>query len=321
MHIPSRVSLLKRLLATLLFTTMCTGCQTTALHPVAPAGPTLDHRYQAILAHSEPYGPGGKIVLDVAYRVLQEGHAAGRWPQVSLEDLWTEAIQEGGGLFNQPERRWGKTTAAETKDMIGQTTIGPWQITVTNVKTKYGLPYGVQPDWPDAQVYAFCRDHPEIQVRMIADYIEEAYTKYGRRGPYGIQRYFWLEGYTRRWIGQGAWDKSVLPEPPGGDWTKLTDAMKADTGFYAKQVLIGWRGNPRGLLYWLWVTGDEAGIRAALRNWRDQRKMIWDEGAGDAVLTSQPGEFAIQPEDLRYVPRPECSAALTRIVHEVLAEK
>ena len=250
----------------------CGGCATA---PNQAALEDLDRRYEAIRATGDAYGPGGRIVLDTAYRVLREGRARGQWPLVGLEDLWVEAIQEGAGLFNQPDRRWGKTTAAETKDMIGQTTIGPWQITVTNVKAKYGLPYGVQPEWPDAQVYAYCRDNPDIQAKMIADYIQEAGTNYGRRGPYAIQRYFWLEGYTRGWIGQGAWDKSVLPEPPGGDWTKLTPEMKADTGFYAKQILVGWRGNPRGLLYWLWVTGDTGGIRAALRTWRYLTGMVW----------------------------------------------
>lgn len=298
------------------------GCRAPAACEHAARVAELDRRYARIRAASTPYGDGGTVVLETAYRTLREGYAAGRWPLVGLEDLWVEAIQEGAGLFNAPERRWGKTTAAETKDMIGQTTIGPWQITVTNVKTKYGLPYGVQPGWSDAQVYAYCRDHPEIQVRMIADYIQEAYTDYGRRGPYGIQRYFWLEGYTRGWIGQGAWDKSVLPEPPDGDWKKLTPEMKADTGFYAKQILVGWRGNARSLLYWLWVTGDTDAIRATLRTWRDQRRMIWDEAHDRAVLTDEPGHFAIRPEDLRYLePFPECRADLAQLVADVLAEK
>ncbi len=281
----------------------------------------LDQRYEAIQVHSEPFGPGGGIVLETAYRTLRDGKAQGRWPVVGLEDLWVEAIQEGATLFNDPARRWGKTTAEETKDMIGQTTIGPWQITVTNVKTKYGLPYGVRPGWPDARVYAYCRDHPGIQVKMIADYIQEAYTKYGRRGPYGIQRYFWLEGYTRGWIGQGEWNKSVLPKPPDGDWRKLTPEMKADTGFYAKQILVGWRGNPRGLLYWLWVTGDLDGAREALRTWRDQTRMIWDDTVGDAVSTDEPGAFAISPADLEYMERfPECHRVITRLVKTVLSE-
>ena len=297
----------------------CGGCATA---PNQAALEDLDRRYEAIRATGDAYGPGGRIVLDTAYRVLREGRARGQWPLVGLEDLWDEAIQEGAGLFNQPDRRWGKTTAAETKDMIGQTTIGPWQITVTNVKAKYGLPYGVQPEWPDAQVYAYCRDNPDIQAKMIADYIQEAGTNYGRRGPYAIQRYFWLEGYTRGWIGQGAWDKSVLPEPPGGDWTKLTPEMKADTGFYAKQILVGWRGNPRGLLYWLWVTGDTGGIRAALRTWRDQKRMVWDARTGDAVRTSEPGDFAIHPADLQYVKAfAECHAEFVKLVLEVLTER
>lgn len=299
-----------------------TGCATP---PPAAAGAVvadLDRRYAAIRAQSASYGAGGQLVLATAFRVLRAGQAVGKWPLVGLEDLWVEAIQEGGGLFNRPERRWGRTTAAETKDMIGQTTIGPWQITVTNVKTKYGLPYGVQPEWSDAEVYAYCRDHPEVQVQMIADYMQEAYAKYGHRGPYGIQRYFWLEGYVRGWIGQGAWDQSVLPEPPDGDWQKLTPQMKANTGFYAKQILVGWRGNSRGLLYWLWVTGDEAAIRAVLRVWRDQTVMTWNESSGDAVAAEERGRFEVYPADLRYLQKhPECYSALTRLVTEILLER
>ena len=304
-------------LITLLF---LAGCVSTSKRSEDAVLTDLDRRYEAILTRMEPYGEGGRIVLDVAYRVLREGKADGRWPWVGLEDLWAESIQEGSILFNKPDRRWGKTTAEETKDMIGQTTIGPWQITVTNVKTKYGLPYGVHPDWPDAKVYVYCRDHPEIQVKMISDYIQEAYTDYGRRSPYGIQRYFWIEAYVRGWIGKGRWDKSVLPTAPDGDWTKLTPEMKADTGFYAKQLLVGGNHNP-GLLYWLWVTGDEAAIRQALRTWRDQKKMAWDEQRSDAVPTDEPGDFAIHPEDFKYLERyPRCRADLARLAQEILNE-
>ena len=296
------------------------GCRTVTVKPAEATLEDLDRRYEAISANIEPFGEGGKIVLDLAYQVLREGKAEGKWPIGGLEDLWAESIKEGRSLFNRPERRWGKTTAKETKDMIGQTTIGPWQITVTNVKTIYGLPYGIQPDWPDAKVYVYCRDHPEIQAKMISDYIQEAYTKYGKRGPYGIQRYFWIEAYVKGWIGQGEWDKSVLPTAPDGDWTKLTPEMKADTGFYAKQLFVGSQHNSYSLLYWLWVTGDEAGIREALGTWRDQKIMTWDDELGDAVLTDQPGDFAIHPEDLKYLKQfPECHADLTRLVKEVLA--
>lgn len=297
------------------------GCVTAPRRAESEAVRDLDRRYEAIVARIDSYGPGGKIVLDTAYQVLREGKAEGKWSKVGLEDLWAESIKEGRGLFNDPERRWGKTTAAETKDMIGQTTIGPWQITITNVKNIYGLPYGITPEWTDAEVYAFCRDNPEVQAKMISDYIQEAYTKYGKRGPYGIQRYFWLEAYVKGWIGQGAWDKSVLPDPPDGDWRKLTDEMKQDTGFYAKQLLLGSYYNTHGLLYWLWVTGDEKGIREALETWRDQRLMVWDEELDDAVLTDQPGNFAIQPEDLRYLEdEPDCHSDLVWLVEQVLAE-
>jgi len=281
----------------------------------------IDARYRAILPRMGEYGPGGREVLDTAYKVLREGKAEGKWPVVGLEDLWAESIKEGRSLFSKPDRLWGKTTAKETRDMIGQTTIGPWQITVTNVKTIYGLPYGISPEWSNEKVYAYCRDHPEIQAKMIADYIQEAYTKYGRRGPYGIQRYFWLEAYVKGWIGQGQWDKSVLPQAPDGDWTQLTDEMKADTGFYAKQLFLGWKHQP-GLLYWLWVTGDKQAIVNALRTWRDQRKMVWDENLEDAVPTPEPGGFAIHPEDLKYAKRyPEFYADVLPLVEKVLKEK
>jgi len=315
---------MKHLLLLVAVLSIATGCQTMATRSkkVSPVS-DLDRRYQAIVQNIEPYGEGGKIVLDIAYRVLREGKAEGKWSLVGLEDLWAESIQEGRGLMNDPDRRWGKTTAEETKDMIGQTTIGPWQITITNVKNIYGLPYGISPDWPDSKVYVYCRDHPEVQAKMIADYIQEAYTKYGKRSPYGIQRYFWIEAYVKGWIGQGIWDKSVLPEAPGGDWTKLTPEMKADTGFYAKQVLVGWKHSP-GLLYWLCVTGDQAGIREALRTWRDQKIMVWDDNlgeGGDATLTSKPGQFAVQPGDFKYLEAyPECQGLLQNLAREVLDE-
>jgi hypothetical protein len=99
--------------------------------------------------------------------------------------------------------------------------------------------------------------------------------------------------------------------------------MKADTGFYAKQVLVGWKHSP-GLLYWLCVTGDGAGIREALQIWRDQKIMVWDDSVsegGDAVLTSQPGRFAVQPEDFKYLDAyPQCQRLLQNLAREVLDE-
>lgn len=281
----------------------------------------LDRRYEAMRTASEQYGPGGLEVLALAHRVLREGWEDGRWLDVGLEDLWTEALQEGRTLFNDPSRRWGQTTALETKDMLGQTTIGPWQITLRNVREQYGLPYGVQQDWSDRDIYAYCRDNPEIQVAMICDYIAEAYDRYGRRGPYAIQKYFWLEAYARGQIGRGAWDSSVLPNPPDGDWRKLTPEMKADTGFYAKQIVCGWRGGSERLLYWLCVTGDDAAIRELLKTWRDQPRMAWDDRRKDAVLTGERGGFTITRDDLRYLAaHPACAERVGRLVDDVLAE-
>ena len=163
------------------------------------------------------------------------------------------------------------------------------------MKNTFGIPYGIRPDWPEAKVYAFCRDHPEVQAKMIADYIQNSYSKYGHRGPYAIQNYFWFEAYVRGWIGQGEWDKSVLAEAPGGDWRKLTPEMKANTGFYAKQVLVGHRGNPQGMLFWFWAAGDTQTVRETLRTWRDQKKMVYNAEEKSSVLSADPGGFAIQP--------------------------
>jgi len=293
-----------------------------AQRPESPELLDLDRRYEAILAASAPFGEGGREVLEVAYRVLREGRAEGRWPLVGLEDLWAEAIKEGTVLFNRPERRWGLTTADETADMLGQNTIGPWQITVRNVRYIYGRPYGIEPDWPDVKVYTFCRDNPDIQARMIADYIQEAYEKYGRRSPYGIQCYFSLRAFVRGTIGMGRWDQSVLPAAPGGNPALISPQDKANTGFYAKQLLLGTRTQPHGLLYWLWVTGDLDAIREVLRVWRDQRCFVWDEIRQKPRLTNVDGLFAIQPDDLKYLAVfPGCCPAVQPLVREVLAER
>lgn len=291
--------------------------------PRAADRQTLDlkTRHARLLAASEPFGDGGALVLEVAREALAEGHASGKWPDVGIEDLWAHAIKEGGGLFNNPARRWGATTARETADIMGQTTIGVWQMTVTNVKNHYGPPYGVDPSWTDQQVVDFCRERPVVQAKMIADYIQRSSEEHGTRTPYAIQRYFWLGGYVRGAIGQGAWDDSVLPRAPDGDWRNLTPEMKAATGFYAKQIVCGSRTNPHGLLYWLWVTGDEEGIRGVLRAWRDQTRLAYD-GDGRLVDTGQAGEFAIRVEDLKYLERfPEAHAGVARLVEEVLGER
>lgn len=287
-----------------------------------PGFSDLDRRYERIRSRSEAYGEGGQLVLEIAYKALLEGKAEGKWADVGIEDLWAHAIKEGAGLFNDPSRRWGKTTAEETKDLIGQTTIGPWQITINNVKNIYGKPYGIAEDWPDEKVYAFCRDHPDVQVKMIADYIHLSYSTFGRRTPYAIQRYFWLDGYVRGWIGRGEWDKSVLCEPPDGNWRNITPEMKANTGFYAKQLVCGWRSNSHGLLYWLWVTRDDAAMRDLLRAWRDQPRLAWDEAQQRIVPTVEPGGFAIKPEDFKYMAsEPEAQAALSALAAEILAEQ
>lgn len=289
--------------------------------PPAPIQADLDARYEALRAECGPYGPGGEAVLEVAYRVLREGRADGLWPDVGLEDLWAEAVKEGAVLFNRPERRWGLTRSDDSLTLAGQKTLGPWQMTVSNIKNAYGLPYGIEPEWSDTQVYRFCRARPELQARMIADYIQEAYSLYGRRGPYGIQRYFALSPFVRGEIGRGEWDDPVLPSGSGGP-SSLSAAAKAGTGFYGKQLLLGTYACPRGLLYWLWVTGDFEGIRRTLRTWRDQRLMVWDAARNRPVLTEEDADFDIRPEDLKYLEQfPECHADLVELVREVQAEK
>jgi hypothetical protein len=97
-----------------------------------------------------------------------------------------------------------------------------------------------------------------LQARLAADFIEDSYRVYGRRTPYAIQRYFWLEAFRQKKIGQGAWYNNVLARAP---------AEMKNTGFYAKQFVLGSRFNPEGLLYWLYVTGDEPAIREILSVW------------------------------------------------------
>lgn len=271
----------------------------------------LQRRFETMIDRSRDYGDGGREVLETAYHALAAGQAMGRWIDVGLEDLWAHAIKEGRGLFNDPKARWGRTTAAQTKDMIGQTTIGPWQLTIGNVQKQYGQPYGVHKDWPAEQAFKFCEARPHVQAGMICDYIAISYSSLGVRGPLAIQRYFWLSAFVKGEIGQGQWDKSVLATPPEGDWTKLTYAMKRDTGFYAKQILVGHAHNPHGLLYWLWVTADLDAIRATLLAWKNQRDVTWDEGPADVkYLDTTSGKYAIVADDLKYVPDEAARAAI-----------
>lgn len=274
----------------------------------------LQQRFERLLAASGDYGAGGREVLEVAYHVLAAGRALRRWPDVGLEDLWAHAIKEGRSLFPDPRRRWGRTGPLETRDMIGQTTVGPWQMTLDNVRRVYGLPYGIAPDWSEARVFEFLRGEPAVQAGMICDYIQLSYSTLGRRSPHAIQRYFWLEAYVRGEIGRGAWDRSVLPVAPDGDWTRLTPAMKADTGFYAMQVVAGAESNPHGLLWWLWVSGDVEGIADLLRTWRDEPARTWDEAAGESRPTTRPGGFALSREHLRYLPDPRARDAIGAMI-------
>lgn len=311
----------------------------TLFTPNTQAADQLEEKYNRIhtFIDEEMYGPGGPVVLKVAYEALREKHAAGEAPLVGLEDVWSHSLQEGLALFNKPDQLWGRTTAKQTADMIGQTTIGPWQMTLWNIRDNYGPRYGIDPAWANAELYAFCREHPDIQAKMIIDYIQLSYETFGQRTPYAIQRYFWLEPFVKGELGQAEdWTKSVVAKPPpGGSWQDLTPAMKADTGFYAKQILMGAPYTKSGLLFWLHVTEDADGARDVLRTWRDQKKIVVadDIEAQDKQdtmvmenihyrLTDEPGGFAIEPDDvIYYKDQPETHQAVRRLVGEVMGEK
>jgi len=280
----------------------------------------LTLKYNAIMFNmGKEQGEGGKIVLTTAYNALKWGYGQGKWNLVGIEDLWAEALKEGGVLFNRPhEKRWGTTTAEETLDLIGQTTVGPWQLTTTNIKNVYGIPYGVKQNWTVRQTVEYLIANPEIQAKMIADYIQNSYTKYGKRSPYGIQNYFWLEAYVKREIGQGKWSDSVLCKiPTGKTWKDLTPEDKANTGYYAKQLLLGNNHENHGLMFWLWVTGDIDGIKDVFRVWRGQKVMVWDPEKNDAVLTEKQGDYRIKSEDILYCDcHPEFKQKMVMLVEE-----
>lgn len=213
---------------------------------------SLQQRYDKIKAASVIYGTGGRTVLDTAFAALKGKTTS----QVSLEDLWSVALKEGKNLFNR-SFLWSSTSPMETGDMLGQTTIGPWQITIETAR-KYGAPRGVLAEWNDLRLIPFLERNPRIQASIAAALLEDSYRKHGRRTPHALQNYFWLEGFLSQKIGQGKWFDNVLARKPAG---------RHQTGFYAKQLLLGSRFNPQGLLYWLYVTGDYAAIRETLKTW------------------------------------------------------
>lgn len=268
----------------------------------------LDAKYERIKAHPCWKAEGAQEVLKVAWETLREGYRRGEWSLVGLEDLVVESLQEGRGLFENPKKRWGPTSAEETKDYLGQTTIGPWQITTTNIRKRFGLKYGVKEEWSDAEVAVWCARRPGIQAAMISDYIQDAYERYGRRGPYAIQSYFWLEGYCTGKIGGGAWDESVLKRP------------MQESGFYAKQIVCGHRHQPYGLLYWLAYTGATEEVKELLRRWKEEHRRQWvvDDRdlphRGRAEATDEPGNFGLAPDDLKYVPDEAIRARLAELL-------
>ena len=121
-------------------------------------------------------------------------------------------------------------------------------------------------------------------------------------------------------MGQGPWTNSPVAKPPSGNWKDITPEMMRNTGFYAKQVLLGNNYNQNTLLFWLWVTGDEEGILETLRAWRDQKKLVWKDDRG--VPTDEPGNFAIQPEDVIFPEKyPQFREYLKGLVKRVLEEE
>jgi len=267
----------------------------------------LELKKAAMLPYVEKEGPGGMEVFLAACQALEEGYRDGAYQLVTIEDLWSEALQEGRMLFKTPERLWGPTTAEETADMIGQTTVGPWQITTWNVRDNFGPKYGLPKGLSDRDVLIWCRQRPVIQARMIADYIQNAYSTYGLRGPFAIQSYFWLEPYVKGEIGQSKeWWKSPVAKPPvGKTWKDLTPEMIKDTGFYAKQVVCGYTWKSEGILFWLTVTNDVKAIDHLLQTWKNEVKHTWNPEKKIAEKTAVPGEFELKPEDLQFWPEGE----------------
>lgn len=262
----------------------------------------LELKAKLMMPVVESYGKGGVEVFNTAVEGLKQAYKEGKNDLVSIEDLWTHALQEGAVLFNQPDRLWGPTPAEETADMIGQLTVGPWQMTDWNIQKTYGPPYGLPKKANKKETLIWCRNNPVLQARMIADYIQLSYKTYGKRSPYGIQRYFWLDAYVKGEIGQSPdWWKSPVAKPPKGmTWKDLTPEMKQDTGFYAKQVVCGHPHQQRGILYWLARTNDVKAIDELLKTWHDEPKRVWNAKKDFAEPTAEKGNFTLAPTDLKY---------------------
>jgi hypothetical protein len=239
--------------------------------------PSLQERHDRILQASNSLGAGGKAVLDEAYHALlrHKRRLAG------LEDLWAFALKEGRTRFGRADL-WETTGPQTTGDMLGQTTIGPWQLTIDNARI-FGAAYGLQPDWSGAMVARFLRSRPAIQADLAADFVEHSYALHGRRTPEAIQSYFWLEAFLKGEIGQGPWYASVLGRTP---------EERKNTGFYAKQLLLGSRTNPQGLLFWLYITGDHGAVRETIDAWKR---------AGHPVAPEDLAHCSCEPDFRRYL--------------------
>ncbi len=290
-----------------------TGCALVPDGEQQERARTLQLKAMNMRPHVEQYGEGGVEVFETAVEALHEGYLEGEYSLVSIEDLWTHSLQEGRRLFDEPDRLWGATGPEETADMIGQTTIGPWQMTVWNVQDHFGPRYGVPEDASPAEVVEWAEERPDVQARMIADYIQNAYSIYGKRSPYAIQSYFWLEPFVKGEIGQSDewWDSPVARPPEGKTYEDLTPEMLADTGFYARQIVCGHPHQPRGLLFWLAVTGDIEAIDDLLETWYTEPHREWVEkdmplgATGKAVATDKRAGMEIEKEDLQFIDEDE----------------
>lgn len=210
-------------------------------------------------------------VLAVAYRTVRHS----KNDLVGLEDLWTAALKEGKTLFKN-SNLWKATYPSRTHDMLGQTSIGPWQLTLSTARKFYPMK---RKPLTDSELLNGLEQNPETQAEIAASIFESSYKSYGQRSPMAIQNYFWLEPFQKKEIAQGPWYASVLAINPQD---------RRNTGFYAKQFLLGSRFNPEGLLYWLYITRDHTAVREALRTWSEAGYPIHQQ---DLAHCSCPSDF------------------------------
>jgi len=74
--------------------------------------PSLQQRYERIVPEAEKYGGADVLVR------ARDALAKGNYTLITLEDLWTTALQEGKNLFHT-KNLWGMTGPSRTKDNAG----------------------------------------------------------------------------------------------------------------------------------------------------------------------------------------------------------